>query len=171
MTSDGGASVYERGVCWSISRNPTTADSKTSDGMDIGPFTSSLTGLQAGTVYYVRAYATNSTGTGYGNEVSFTTRFTVTYDGNGNTGGTAPADALSYTQGQTVTVLGNSGNLVLPGYDLTSWNTLANGSGTSYPAPFGQTFIMGSANVTLYAQWVLAPAVWDKAIWDLSKWQ
>ena len=73
VTSDGGATVTARGVCWSISHNPTVSDSHTTNGTGMGSFTSSLTGLSSGTTYYVRAYATNSTGTAYGNEVSFTT--------------------------------------------------------------------------------------------------
>ncbi|MCX6246457.1 MAG: hypothetical protein NTW10_01880 [Bacteroidetes bacterium] len=70
---DGRAIVTERGVCWSTSANPTTSDNRTSDGLGCGTFTSTLTGLTANTIYYIRAYATNSVGTGYGNEVSFTT--------------------------------------------------------------------------------------------------
>jgi hypothetical protein len=73
VTDDGGASVTARGVCWATSANPTTADSTTSDGTGTGSFTSSITGLDPGTTYYVRAYATNSQGTAYGSEESFTT--------------------------------------------------------------------------------------------------
>lgn len=73
VTDDGGATVTARGVCWSTSHNPTTSNSKTTNGTGTGSFTSSITGLTAGTTYYVRAYATNSAGTAYGNEVSFTT--------------------------------------------------------------------------------------------------
>ena len=73
VTSDGGTPVTARGVCWSTSTNPTTADDTTSDGTGTGNFTSNLTGLTANTIYYVRAYATNSVGTSYGNQVSFTT--------------------------------------------------------------------------------------------------
>jgi uncharacterized protein (TIGR02145 family) len=73
VTSDGGASVTARGVCWSTSQNPTVSDSHTTNGSGTGSFTSNLTGLTAGTTYYVRAYATNSVGTAYGNEFSFTT--------------------------------------------------------------------------------------------------
>ena len=76
VTSDGGATVTARGVCWSTSSNPTTANSHTSDGSGIGTFISSLTALTANTLYYVRAYATNNVGTAYGNEVSFTTLIT-----------------------------------------------------------------------------------------------
>ncbi|MEZ5071290.1 MAG: hypothetical protein R2751_10035 [Bacteroidales bacterium] len=68
-----GASVVERGVCWSTSENPTVADPKTINGFGIGTFTSTLGGLACGTVYYVRAYAKNSHGVGYGSQKSFTT--------------------------------------------------------------------------------------------------
>lgn len=73
VTSDGGASVTARGVCWNTSSNPTIANSKTVDGTGTGSFTSNLTGLIPGTVYHVRAYATNSVGTAYAAELSFTT--------------------------------------------------------------------------------------------------
>ncbi len=73
VTSDGGGTVTARGVCWSTSANPTIANSKTVDGIGTGVFVSALTGLTLNTPYYIRAYATNSAGTGYGNELSFTT--------------------------------------------------------------------------------------------------
>ena len=73
ITSDGGAAITARGVCWRTSANPTIADSKTTNGTGTGSFTSLITGLSPNTVYYLRAYATNSFGTGYGNEFSFTT--------------------------------------------------------------------------------------------------
>lgn len=73
ITSDGGAAVTVRGVCWSTNASPTIANSKTSDGVGTGTFISSITGLSANTTYYVRAYATNSVGTGYGTAVEFTT--------------------------------------------------------------------------------------------------
>jgi len=73
IATDGGATVTARGVCWSINHNPTTSDSKTNEGTGVGFFTSSITGLTAGTSYYVRSYATNSVGTAYGNEVEFKT--------------------------------------------------------------------------------------------------
>ncbi len=77
VTSDGNASVTARGICWSTSQNPTTADSNTTNGAGTGNFTSNLTGLQPSTVYYVRAYATNSEGTAYGNQRSFTTNQSI----------------------------------------------------------------------------------------------
>ena len=73
VTSDGGSTVTSRGICWSISPNPTIDNNKTTDGNGVGEFTSDITGLTNGTTYYVRAYATNSKGTAYGEEKSFTT--------------------------------------------------------------------------------------------------
>ncbi len=77
--------------------------------------------------------------------------YTVTYNGNQNTSGTAPIDTHLYRQEDTVTVLGNTGSLVRLGWTFTGWNIAANGTGTAYSQ--GSTLIMSSANVTLYAQW------------------
>lgn len=73
ITSDGGASITARGVCWATSSNPTITDAHTSDGTGLGTFVSSITGLLPGTTYHIRAYATNSAGTTYGNDVAFST--------------------------------------------------------------------------------------------------
>ena len=73
VTSDGGASVTEHGVVYSTSVNPTTADNKVPCGSGTGSFTCNLTDLQLNTKYYVRAYAINSVGIAYGEEVSFMT--------------------------------------------------------------------------------------------------
>jgi hypothetical protein len=74
ITNDGGANVTMSGVCWNSSHDPTIQNFKTTDGSGTGSFTSSITGLVGGTTYYVRAYATNSAGTAYGNEISLTTQ-------------------------------------------------------------------------------------------------
>jgi len=73
ITSDGGSSITARGLCWAITQNPTVANFKTTDGTGSGTFTSNLTGLLPGTTYYVKAYATNSIGTSYGNQITVTT--------------------------------------------------------------------------------------------------
>lgn len=73
IADNGGQPVTARGICWNTSNNPTITDDKTSDGEGDGAFISNLTGLDPGTLYYVRAYATNSEGTGYGSSISFTT--------------------------------------------------------------------------------------------------
>lgn len=73
ITSNGGSVITASGICWSTTATPTTSNSKTTDGTISGTFTSSITGLTAGTTYYVRAYATNAIGTSYGSVQSFTT--------------------------------------------------------------------------------------------------
>jgi len=77
--------------------------------------------------------------------------YDVTYDGNGNATGTVPVDSGSYEQGQMVTVLGNTGNLTRGGYSFGGWSTQANGSGINYNQ--GETFVMETADVTLFAVW------------------
>lgn len=73
VSSDQGSSVTVRGVCYSTSTEPTTADTCTTDNTGEGVFSSSVVGLLPGTQYYVRAYATNAEGTSYGSELTFTT--------------------------------------------------------------------------------------------------
>ncbi|MDB9726004.1 hypothetical protein OAA90_06445 [Salibacteraceae bacterium] len=73
ITNNGGSTVSARGVCYSTSQNPTTANSVVNSGNGTGVFTSSITALTPNTTYYVRAFATSSAGTAYGNQISFTT--------------------------------------------------------------------------------------------------
>ena len=78
------------------------------------------------------------------------TTYSVTYDSNGGTGA-APTDNNSYEEGDTVTVLGNTGSLTRPGYIFDGWNTKSDGSGTSYTE--GDNFTMETADALLYAKW------------------
>jgi len=73
ISSDGDAAITVKGVCWSVNTYPTIADSLTNDGPTSTPFTSLMKNLVPGTTYYVRAYATNSAGTSYGNQDTLTT--------------------------------------------------------------------------------------------------
>ena len=73
VTSDGGSTVTTRGVCWSTSTNPSTANSHTTDGTGTGVFTSNIAGLSSSTNYYIRAYASNNVGTAYGNQITIST--------------------------------------------------------------------------------------------------
>jgi uncharacterized protein (TIGR02145 family) len=77
IINDGGAEVISRGVCCDTSQNPTILGSHTTDGTGIGSYTSVLTQLSSGTMYFVRAYATNSKGTAYGNELTFSSSQTT----------------------------------------------------------------------------------------------
>ena len=80
VIADGGSAVTAHGVCWSTSADPTISDSKTIDGAGTGSFISTLTPLTPGITYHVRAYASNSTGTGYGSDIQFTTNYSVTFN-------------------------------------------------------------------------------------------
>jgi len=73
VSSDGGASVTVRGICWSQNQSPGFSDSCRSSGSGTGSFSATMSALTPGTTYYVRAYATNSVGSSFGSAVSFTT--------------------------------------------------------------------------------------------------
>lgn len=133
VTSDGGAAVTTRGVCWNTDQNPTIANSKTNDGAGVGTFTSTLSGLSPGTTYYVKAYATNSVGTTYGSQASFTTTAIL------STLTTTAASAITSTTATTGGVITNDGGAAITARGVVwSWNpgpTLAdskttNGTGT-----------------------------------------
>jgi len=155
ISSDGGAAITIRGVCWSTSPNPTTSNNVSSNGAGIGSFTSSLTGLTANTTYYVRAYATNSAGTGYGNELSFITQPTSV---------TIPTVITSAVSGVTLTSAQSGGTVTSDGgASVTArgvcWNTspnptiansvTTNGTGTG---SFTSSLTGLAANTTYYVR-------------------
>ena len=132
VTSDGGDSVTARGVVWSTSINPTTAlSTKTSNGTGTGSFTSSITSLTCNTLYHVRAYATNSVGTSYGSDVTFTTSAcsTITYVGQSTANGTT-ASIPAHNVGDLLLVFAyKSGNNTPPTIP-SGWITI-NASGAA----------------------------------------
>ncbi|MFC5467393.1 S-layer homology domain-containing protein [Cohnella suwonensis] len=83
--------------------------------------------------------------------------YTVTYDANASTEGDVPADGSIYDPGAAVNVLDNTGKLAKSGYTFAGWNTQADGRGTGYAT--GDSFAMGSSNVTLYAKWTMNPVI------------
>ena len=108
VTDDGGATVTARGVCWSTSPNPTLNDSHTTDGSGTGEFTSTLNELVSETIYYVRAYATNSVGTAYGNEVIFST---------------SCGNVIVEISGNSELCAGDTATLIATGASTYQWNT------------------------------------------------
>ena len=140
IISDGGAAVTGRGICWSVNAAPSISDSKTNDGKGTGQFVSTLSGLTAGLTYHIRAYASNSAGTAYGNDISFTT------SGQGPEALTQSATNIT-AEGATLNALVNANHLPAAvtfeyGTDLSYGQTIAadqspvtGNTGTTVTAP------------------------------------
>jgi uncharacterized protein (TIGR02145 family) len=124
VTDNGGSDITARGVCWGTTQNPTISSGKTSNGSGNGPFTSNITGLTANTTYYVRAYATNSEGTGYGNEVSFTTKSNTLQDIDGNNYNTVQIGTQIWMKENLKTTRYKDGSTIPLVSDNTSWSNL-----------------------------------------------
>jgi uncharacterized protein (TIGR02145 family) len=130
ITDEGSGTIITRGVCWSTNITPTIADSKTQDGAGAGSFTSYITGLNGGTTYYVRAYATNSAGTAYGNEVSFITSSAVTTatDIDGNVYNAVTIGTQTWLKENLKTTKYNDDSAIPYITDDTQWSNLTTGA-------------------------------------------
>src|SRR5664280_2720971 len=144
ITSDGDGAITAEGVCWALTTGPTTSNSLTTDGTGSASFVSNLSGLTSGVIYYVRAYATNSAGTAYGNEITFTTALF------------APTNVVAAAGNAqaTVTFTAPGGGAVVTGYTVTSTpgNITANGSASPIT-------VTGLTNGTAYTFTVIATNV------------
>jgi hypothetical protein len=155
VTSDFGNTVTVKGVCWSLTPNPTTANWKTTESGGIGNFNSNLAGLSPNVTYYVRAYATNAAGTGYGPEVSFRT---VDFDiGESRFGGLIayilqpgdPGFDGAVTHGLVVSTSDQSAGATW--YNGSNVNTGANGTAIGTGLSNSNTIISGQGNTNAYA--------------------
>lgn len=154
ITADGGGAVTARGVCWGTSQNPTTSNSKTTDGSGTGSFTSAISGLSAATTYYVRAYATNSAGTAYGNQLTFATNQNMSL-ATVTTSTVTNITTTAATLGGNVTSDGNAavterGTVVSASPNpTTSGNKFPNGTGTG---SFSSNITGFTPNTTYYVR-------------------
>jgi uncharacterized protein (TIGR02145 family) len=128
ITDNGGGKVTARGVCWSTTTGPTVALAKTTDGTGSGIFSSAISLLSANTVYYVRAYATNMTGTGYGPEVLFKTSYSTLPDADGNSYFTVVIGTQIWTRENLKTTKYRDGTPIPNVSDNNTWSSLPTGA-------------------------------------------
>ncbi|MBL7904004.1 MAG: hypothetical protein JNL22_03180 [Bacteroidales bacterium] len=121
VISQGGSAIISRGVCWSLTSEPTLIDNFTTDGYGYGEFTSFIENLEPNTTYYVRAYATNGVGTSYGQIISIHT-YGVLVDIDGNIYKTVIIGSQNWmAENLKTTRYKNGTNIIYPGSDNTSW--------------------------------------------------
>jgi len=163
VISDGGAPVTSKGVCWNTEKLPTLNNSHTSDGTGINTFVSTITRLLANTTYYLRPYAKNTAGTGYGKEVSFKTLqdSTVT-DIDGNVYHTIVIDTQVWLVENLKTTTFLNGDPIPNVPDTAVWRQLSEGAycnynnDENYAAKFGRLYNWFSVNDSRK----LAPVGW-----------
>jgi uncharacterized protein (TIGR02145 family) len=174
LTDDGGENLTEMGICWGTAPNPTTNDSKETYAPGAGSFSILIDSLQPATKYYVRAYATNSAGTAYGNELSFTTlpinsiifNTDLTYgsvsDVDGNIYKTIQIGTQNWMAENLKTTKYNDGNPIPDVTNFTEWSNLTTGAycwyrndALSYKDTYGALYNWFTINTGL-----LCPSGW-----------
>lgn len=174
ITNDGGGAITARGVVWSTTQNPTiTLTTKTSDGTGTGSFTSNLTNLTQNTTYYTRAYATNSAGTVYGNQISFTTQNLIAQYPSGtvfcNNVVTAIIDVTNPVTGKTwmdrnlgASQVATSSTDALAFGDLYQWGRRADGHQCRNS---GTTTTLSTTDQPNHSNFIKNPNLWSIADW------
>ena len=148
IVSDGGGGITARGVCWSLKENPSIADFKTSDGNGIGSFISNITGISSTTVYFVRAYATNSAGTGYGNIVP-----TIIVDKSGNVYTSIKIGTQTWLKENLKTTRYRTNEIISNFTEAIDWSTSTFGACCDYnnditnTSKYGKLYKIGRAHV------------------------
>jgi uncharacterized protein (TIGR02145 family) len=160
ISTDGGAAITQKGVCWSTSVQPTIANARTQNGTGTGAFTGNLTGLTASTNYFIRAYATNSVGTAYGQQISFATTIlfvcgtSQATDVEGNNYNTITLNltinsqlrALCWFKQNLRVSKYRNGDLIPTGLDTSAWRTATAGAMASpndsavYDSAYGKLY-------------------------------
>ena len=167
IKSDGGALVTSRGFCWSITQNPNITDNKTTDGEGVGSFTSNMARLTPNTAYYIRAYATNIAGTGFGNEIEFKTFEsgigTVT-DIDGYVYHTVTIDGLVWMVENLKVTKYNDGSLIPNVTDNQKWSELRTAGYCWYNNDISNRDIYGALyNIYAVNKAIICPAGWRVA--------
>jgi uncharacterized protein (TIGR02145 family) len=181
ITSTGGSAITQRGVVWGTTPNPTTANSSTNDGSGSDNYTSNLSGITVNTTYYVRAYATNSAGTAYGNELTFTTEWlnpnldydSVT-DADGNNYATIVIGNQEWMAENLRTTLYANGDPIPNVLDANQWISLNTGAWvhnnneSQYEIPYGKLYnwyaVDDSRNICPTGWHVPSDAEWSELI-------
>ena len=184
-TADSGGIVYNagsdpggvtaRGVCWSLLPGPTISDPHTTDGLGLGVFASLISGIDLvlNTTYYVRAYATNSVGTAYGNDIAFTAlpNCGILNDFDGNVYSTIMINNKCYTRESLITTHDRNGIPITLETVNANWSVLGtpaycwyNNDEATYKVPYGALYNWYAVNTG-----TLCPANWH--VPTLAEWQ